>query len=131
MKWAVGIAVAFLTLGAAIPAVPGPKALAATQPGLWEITGQPLIGSAQRICVGDVASLAQLEHRRSHCTRLVIRDEPIRTEIHYTCAGGGFGQSKIELITPRSLRIETQGISGSAPFNYVFQARRIGECPSH
>jgi hypothetical protein len=62
---------------------------------------------------------------------VVIRDLPTRTEIHYTCVGGGFGQSKIERMTPRSLRVETQGIAGSAPFNYVFQARRIGECPVH
>jgi hypothetical protein len=32
------------------------------------------------------------------------------------------------VITPRSIRIETQGISGDLPFNYVLQARRIGEC---
>jgi hypothetical protein len=32
------------------------------------------------------------------------------------------------LITPRSIRIETQGISGDLPFNYVLQARRVGDC---
>jgi hypothetical protein len=26
------------------------------------------------------------------------------------------------------LRISTQGISGGLPFNYVLQARRIGDC---
>jgi hypothetical protein len=124
-------ALALLTLGAAGPSAPQPKALAATQPGMWEITGQPLAERPLRVCVRDMASLAQLEHRRSRCTRVVIRDLPSRTEIHYTCVGGGFGQSKIELITPRSLRVETQGISGAAPFNYVFQARRIGECAAH
>jgi len=33
------------------------------------------------------------------------------------------------LITPRSIRIETQGISDNLPFNYVIQARRVGDCP--
>ena len=51
-----------------------------------------------------------------------------RAEIHYTCQSGAFGQSNVELLTPRSLRIETQGISDNAPFHYVLQARRLGNC---
>ena len=58
----------------------------------------------------------------------MIRDLRGRAEIIYSCAGGGFGQSKVEQITPRSLRIETQGISRDAPFHYVVQARRVGNC---
>ena len=37
-------------------------------------------------------------------------------------------QSKIDVLTPRSIRIETQGIADDLPFNYVIQARRVGEC---
>jgi hypothetical protein len=122
-------ALALLTVAAAPPAKP--KALAVTSPGLWEISGQPGAAAPRRMCVRDVASLAQIEQRGAQCTRVVIRDLPTKAEIHYTCTGGGFGQSKIELITPRSLRIETQGIAASAPFHYVFQARRVGECPVH
>jgi len=48
--------------------------------------------------------------------------------VHYTCARGGFGRSKIDVLTPRSIRIETQGIADDLPFNYVIQARRVGEC---
>lgn len=113
----------------ALAAAGTPKALTTTMPGQWEISGQPLSPKPVTMCVADLASLAQLEHRRSRCTRVVIRDTPSLAEIHYTCAGGGFGRSTMKLITPRSLRIETQGIAGSAPFNYVFQARRIGDCP--
>ena len=29
---------------------------------------------------------------------------------------------------PRSMRIETQGISGNLPFNYQLHARRVGDC---
>jgi hypothetical protein len=32
------------------------------------------------------------------------------------------------VLTPRSLRIATQGISGGLPFNYVLQARRVDDC---
>ena len=52
------------------------------------------------------------------------------TVIEYKCASGGFGQSKMTLMTPRSLRIETQGISAGLPFNYVIQARRVANCAS-
>ena len=63
-----------------------------------------------------------------NCTRVVIRDQRTSAEVHYTCAGGGFGQTTIGMLTPRSLRIETQGISDNAPFHYVLQARRVGNC---
>ena len=43
-------------------------------------------------------------------------------------ANRGFGQSKVTLLTPRSMRIETQGISGNLPFNYQLHARRVGDC---
>jgi hypothetical protein len=57
-----------------------------------------------------------------------VRNLQSRAEIHYTCGEGAFGQSTVELLTPRSLRIETQGISDNAPFHYVLQARRLGNC---
>jgi hypothetical protein len=108
-----------------------PAALAQTSPGLWEISGLPNAGTAVRQCVADTAALASVEHRGHNCTQLVIKDSPSWAEIHYTCANGGFGRSKLTLITPRSLRIETQGISANYPFNYVIQARRIGDCQAH
>jgi hypothetical protein len=72
--------------------------------------------------------LAQYEHLRANCERDIIRDQQSRAEIHYTCSGGAFGQTTVQLLTPRSLRIETQGISDNAPFHYVLQARRLGNC---
>jgi hypothetical protein len=32
------------------------------------------------------------------------------------------------LLTPRTIRIATQGISAGGPFNYVVHARRAGNC---
>ena len=103
-------------------------ALAKASGGLWEISGMPGAGSPLRQCVADVAALAQVEHRGRHCTRTVISDRPTSATIHYSCGGSDFGESDIELITPRSLRISTQGISANLPFNYVIQARRVGDC---
>ena len=117
-------AVAIVTLGAA----QRPAALAVTSGGLWEIDGLPGAKAPARICGADTGVLAQYEHRGQLCTRMVISDTPTATVIHYTCAGGGFGRSVLTLLTPRSLRIETQGISENLPFNYVLQARRVGEC---
>lgn len=118
----IGGAIVLLALTAAVR----PAVFMQTTGGLWEVSRTD--GGRRNLCVPDPAVLAQYEHLRSNCTRDVIRDQQSKAEIHYTCSGGAFGQSSVQLITPRSLRIETQGISGNAPFHYVLQARRIGNC---
>ena len=117
-----GAAVVLLALTAAVR----PAVFTQTTGGLWEVSRAD--GGRRNICVADPAVLAQYEHLRSNCARDIIRNQQSRAEIHYSCPGGAFGQSTVELITPRSLRIETQGISGNAPFHYVLQARRVGNC---
>ena len=97
--------------------------------GLWEVSRSASGAAAQRLCVADPALLAQWEHRTAACTRVVISAGSDRAEIHYTCPGGGFGRSKVQVLTPRTLRIDTQGISGGYPFAYVLHARRAGPCP--
>ena len=113
----------------ALAAAASPSALAGTSGGLWEISrsGAPPV----RLCVADPAALAQFEHREARCTRDVVRGSDSAATIHYTCNGGDFGHSTLTVITPRSLRVETQGISGNAPFKYVLQARRVGNWPGH
>jgi len=127
----------FLAIGAAgvgaallLGAATRPAALAQAMPGLWEVTGVPAMKTPIRQCFGDLLALAQFEHRNESCSRRVIRDAASSTTVEYNCPGGGFGRSEIGLITPRSLRIETQGISDGLPFHYVIQARRMGDCPS-
>ena len=121
-----GVAAA-LVLGAATR----PAALAPVAPGWWEMSGVPGTKKPILQCVGDILALAQFEHRNQSCSRRVIRDGASATSVDYSCADGGFGRSEIGVITPRSLRIDTQGISEGLPFHYVIQARRVGECPSH
>ena len=114
----------------ALVAASEPSMLKTIQPGQWEV--QRSDAPPQRMCVRNVGALAQIEHRGSTCTRVVIRESAGAATIHYTCTGAGFGESNLSLVTPRSIRVQTQGISrDSAPFNYTFQARRIGNCPSH
>ena len=106
-----------------------PSALANVQPGLWEISGAPGAHAPMRQCLGDVRVLARFEHRNRHCSARVLKDDAGDMAVDYSCDGAGFGRSEIEVITPRSLRIATQGISSGLPFNYVLQARRVADCP--
>ena len=106
-----------------------PSALSATSAGMWEVSGVPGAKGPARQCVAEVISLAHYEHRQKNCPRNVLSDGPSSTVIQYNCPGGDFGRSKVTVLTPRSLRIETQGISDKLPFSYVLQARRVGDCP--
>jgi len=99
--------------------------------GLWAVSKSATGANAEKRCVPQAAVLAQWEHRSAQCTRVVISSTSTDAVIHYTCPGGGFGRSHLRVITPRTLRIETQGISQGYPFNYVLHARRIGDCPVH
>ncbi|HET7816951.1 MAG TPA: hypothetical protein VFK58_05180 [Sphingomicrobium sp.] len=118
-----GGAAILLALGAARR----PALFAGIERGLWEVTGVP--GSApQRLCLAEPLVLAQFEHRLETCERDIVRDTRSVAEIHYRCSSRGFGRSTITALTPRSVRIETQGISGGVPFNYLLQARRVGGC---
>lgn len=129
MNWSIrklsGIAAAGLLLAAA-----GPRALAPAAGGLWAV-GEAASGQgARQLCLADPVALSQWEHRGGRCTRVIISDQANKAVIHYTCADGGFGRSEMTLVTPRTLRIATQGISAGGPFNYVLHARRIGNCPA-
>ena len=117
---------ALVLIAAARPAI-----LAETAPGLWEISGYPKAEVTARQCVADTSTLAAIEHRGQSCEQVVISDSPSTTVIEYNCGSRGFGRTKLTLLTPRSLRIETQGISANYPFNYTIQARRVGDCPAH
>ncbi len=120
-----GMGLAALALAAATlpPAIAGSG-------GLWEVSRSATGTNPEKRCVPQAAVLAQWEHRRAQCTRVVISATATEAVIHYTCTGGGFGQSRLKVITPRTLRIETQGISEGFPFNYVLHARRVGDCPT-
>ena len=124
----------WMILGLAIAAPAGvaaaamPQALAKVAGGLWEISGAPGTQGPVRQCVFDVLKLAQYEHRGKPCTRSVISDSPREMTISYKCGAAGFGRSDIEVVTPRALTINTQGISDKLPFNYTLLARRVGEC---
>ena len=120
-----GMGLMALALGAAtLPPV------IADSGGLWEVSRSATGARPTKICA-QAALFTQWEHRQARCTRTVISSGPTAAVITYTCRGGDFGRSNVRVITPRTLRIETQGISQGFPFNYVLHARRVGDCPRH
>ena len=117
-----------LGLVAALAAAASPRALAPAAGGLWEVSQSATGHDPVRICVPAVEMLAQFEHRHGRCKRSVLSSTADAAVIEYQCADGGFGRSTVTLITPRALRIETQGISNSLPFAYKLHARRVADC---
>ena len=117
------IAVAAVLVAAGLP-----QALAGAAGGLWEVGRSADGKDAEKMCLPDPTVLAQWEHRGARCTRVVISDQGTRARFHYTCVSGGFGDSEMTMITPRTLRVMTQGLSDNYPFAYTLHARRVGEC---
>ena len=115
--------VASLSIAAA-----GPRALAPAQGGLWQVSQDARGSGAQEVCIAEPVQLGQWQHRGERCARTILRDEGDEATIDYSCGPRGFGRSEFKLVTPRTLRIATQGIAADGPFNYVIHARRAGNC---
>jgi hypothetical protein len=114
--------------GLALAAAAQSSVFTQAQAGMWEISGVPGAKAPLKQCIANVAALGEFEHRGKSCSVKVISSSASSTVIEYSCGAAGFGRSQVDAITPRSLRIDTQGISNQLPFSYVLQARRIGDC---
>lgn len=123
-------AVALLTAPAMTQSGGRLAALAKLEPGLWQLRDLDTGDRYPPICVADPAMLMQLQHRNSPCSRLVISGDASSATVHYTCPASGFGRTSLRVETPRLAQIDTQGISGNAPFAYRIEARRTGSCSS-
>lgn len=101
-------------------------ALKQIETGLWqlEVKGRP----PRMMCVADPLSLVQIEHDQTGCSRFVVANEPRSSTVHYSCQRNGWGRTTIRVETPRLVSIQTQGISRNAPFDYLVEGRRVGEC---
>lgn len=109
-------------------AAAAPAGLASVSGGLWEVSRSATGHMAERQCVADPVVLGQWEHRGSACTRMILSDKPGEVILHYTCPAGDFGRARLNVVTPRTLRIETQGIRAGEPFFSKLHARRVGNC---
>jgi hypothetical protein len=120
----------FIALGcvAGGGAVGASLGVASLEPGLWSISRSATGHDPAKLCVRDFAVLAQWEHRGLACERTILSQNGTDRVIAYSCPGGDFGQSTITALTPRSLRVHTQGINRGEPFNYNLFARRTSNC---
>ena len=124
------VALLAMAATASIAAV-SPRALAPAAGGLWAVSADATGHNSEQVCISSPEVLAMWEHRAGRCKPEVISDISSVARIRYTCNDGGFGDSKVTLITPRTMRIDTQGISDGLPFHYQRHARRVGDCAAH
>ena len=121
---------AALSLSGAAVAVVSPRALAPAMAGLWEVSTRADGHGGQRVCIRNLKILMQWEHRRAACGQKLLADNPTGAVVDYQCGAAGFGHSRLTMLTPRTLKVETQGISANYPFQYTLHARRMGDCPA-
>lgn len=114
--------------GGAAAVAAAPRLLPGVEPGLWEVSRTAAGENPSRQCLADLGALAQWQHRGAACTRVILSQTGTEAVVHYTCPGGDFGRSKLTVLTPRSLKLETQGIHRGEPFGYNLYARRSGNC---
>lgn len=122
-------AVAMAPIAAAAFAAETTPSLTGVAGGLWELSGVPGSKAAVKQCVADPVELAYAEHHGAVCTHQVLSDSGDILRIGYQCGAGGYGQATIKAVTPRSLRVDVQGIAAGGPYAYVMQAHRAGDCP--
>jgi hypothetical protein len=115
-----------LTAGAAPQRHPALTALNGIEQGQWQLKDSD--GSVRRICVSQRWALLQVMHGTTQCEHFVMENTPRTATIRYTCPSHGHGRTTISVLTPRSMRIETQGVADGAPFASDFDARRAGSC---
>ncbi len=129
LRWGLVAALAIGSAAAAQPAAaPTLQAMRAVAPGNWSLRSPGSPEAARESCVADTAVLFRLRLRSAQCSRFVIEDTPRIATVHYTCPGAGHVRTTIHVDTPRTLRIESEGIVDGMPFADAFEARRVGTC---
>ena len=103
-------------------------ALADVAPGEWQLKE---IGGTETksVCLADPAQLFQIQHAAATCKRTVIDSAAKAATVQYTCAAGGSGRTTLTVRSSQSIKVETQGMAGGAPFAFDYDAKRIGDCP--
>ena len=109
-------------------AVAPPSALRAVEGGAWAVSQTSRGADSVSLCVADAAQLMQWEHRGEQCRSTILAQSPEQAEVDYTCHGADFGRSHLTMITPRTFRLETQGIHRGGPFAFKLYGQRLGSC---
>lgn len=124
----IGIAAALAGLGwPAMAQGDGLAMLGTLAKGEWTIKFRD--GSPERkICVRTGQELIQLRHREAGCNQFVVEDGAAKVTVQYTCTGNGYARTSIRRETPSLVQLESQGIHGGLPFQFLAEARRSGTC---
>ncbi len=96
--------------------------------GRWEIRPRDGSRRAYPVCIDSGRKLIQLRHDSLACDRVTVSDTPTEVTVQYTCRGLGYGRTSIRKETDRLVQIETQGIAEGLPFDFIAEARRVGDC---
>lgn len=125
------ILLAGLAGGAIAAADPKPslQALGMIEPGQWTLQETGPKGTKIALCLGDTGMLLQLRHPKVHCDRFTVENAPMMATVHYQCPGAGEGHTTVRITSGQAIRVETQGIADSAPFDMTYDGRRVGPCP--
>ncbi|MFQ3595287.1 MAG: hypothetical protein SNJ63_04160 [Sphingomonadaceae bacterium] len=115
-------------LGAA--AAPPPLAMFASgfPAGAYDVhTGR---GQAStRICLKDPAPmLFAHESPGETCRVTVVRNDPDRATVTWSCQGGDSGRTDIRRDHAALFVVHTQGITGKLPYSSIAQYRHVGPC---
>lgn len=117
-----------MLLAATGPAKAPLHVFSAIEPGQWELREQGGSGAPRLLCVGDPDALVQVQHSQLQCARFIVDDQPMSATVTYDCKGAGRGRTVIRAESARLLHLDTQGLSGGAPFDMSFEGRRTGAC---
>lgn len=104
------------------------RALEGVAPGLWEVSRSASGHAPSRICLRHPLQVASIAHPGERCERTILADRPGDLLVDLRCGRGDFARARVTVTTPRSLRVETQGIHAGEPFDETYYARRVGAC---
>ena len=125
--WAAGIGGLILAAVPALGAGPQLGMLDQLAAGSWEMRNRS--GAViQRICFPHGRQLVQLRHPGPPCDIYIIADQPNEVVVQYTCRRRGYGRTHIRRESNRLVQMDGIGIDDGLPFEFVFEARRVGDC---
>ena len=127
-------AAALLLCGAALAgpvyaaASSGIGVLDALERGRWTVRDLDSGQSRAPVCLGNGVQFVQPEHDGPACPQEIVENGQTTATVQYSCSGRGFGHTHLRVETPRSIRIDTQGLKNGRPFSYRLEAKRVGIC---
>jgi len=96
--------------------------------GSWELRIRGAGGDVESICLDNGRKLIQLRHPSDQCSSVIVDDTTTEVTVQYTCLGRGYGRTHIRRESSKLAQVDSQGIAGGAPFAFVAEARRVGDC---